>query len=68
MDYLIALNLQNQSILIGRYFSATDWGGAKFESTEALADYWKEKGAPRDASILLKGSRVIALETLMNML
>ncbi|MEC8457961.1 MAG: UDP-N-acetylmuramoyl-tripeptide--D-alanyl-D-alanine ligase [Bacteroidota bacterium] len=68
VDYLIALNLQNQSILIGRYFSATDWVGAKFESTEALADYWKEKGAPRDASILLKGSRVIALETLMNML
>ena len=68
VDYLVELSLQNQSILIGRHFSATDWVGAKFESTEALADYWKVKGAPRDVSILLKGSRVIALETLMNML
>ena len=68
VDYLVELSLQNQSILIGRHFSATDWLGAKFESTEALADYWKVKGAPRDVSILLKGSRVIALETLINML
>ena len=68
VDYLVELSLQNQSILIGRHFSATDWVGAKFESTEALADYWKVKGAPRDVSILLKGSRVIALETLINML
>jgi len=68
VNHLNSLDLQNQSILIGKHFNTTNWVGPKFESTEKLADYWKEKGAPTDASILLKGSRGIALETLMNLL
>jgi len=39
-----------------------------FESVAALEEYWNEKGAPKDAYILLKGSRGIALERLLPLL
>ena len=62
------LGLEKQSILVGAHFGRTDWADLKFKTTEELATYWNEKGAPKDASILLKGSRGIALEALLPLL
>jgi UDP-N-acetylmuramoyl-tripeptide--D-alanyl-D-alanine ligase len=68
VNYIRELQMEEQTVLVGQHFGATDWSGLKFSTTDELANYWKEKGAPTDASILLKGSRGIALETLMNLL
>jgi UDP-N-acetylmuramoyl-tripeptide--D-alanyl-D-alanine ligase len=68
VNLLISLELQHQCILIGSHFGDTDWLGLKFENTKELAAFWKKEGAPKDASILLKGSRGIALETLLELL
>ena len=62
------LGITEQTILVGEHFGATRWTGLQFATTEALADHWKEKGAPKGASILLKGSRGIALESLLSLL
>ena len=55
-------------ILVGDFFGRTSWDGAHFGSVAELATYWNEKGAPKDAHILLKGSRGIALEQLLPLL
>ena len=55
-------------ILVGGFFGRTSWDGAHFGSVAELATYWNEKGAPKDAHILLKGSRGIALEQLLPLL
>lgn len=55
-------------ILVGDFFGRTSWDGAHFGSVAELANYWNEKGAPKDAHILLKGSRGIALEQLLPLL
>ena len=62
------LDAQRRCILVGRHFGATSWDGLQFDTTEELTTYWNEKGAPRDAYILLKGSRGIALEKLLPLL
>lgn len=55
-------------ILVGDFFGRTSWDDAHFGSVAELATYWNEKGAPKDAHILLKGSRGIALEQLLPLL
>lgn len=68
VNTILGLGLTEQCILVGLHFGRTNWKGLKFETTEELATYWKEKGAPKDASVLLKGSRGIALEALLPLL
>jgi len=63
-----ASEMTERCILVGQLFSATTWTGLHFESVAALEEYWNEKGAPKDAYILLKGSRGIALERLLPLL
>lgn len=68
VDLLYSLGLEPQSILVGSHFSSTTWSGSRFATTQELEAYWKQKGAPKDASVLLKGSRGIALESLLPLL
>ena len=68
VNYIRELQMEDQTVLVGQHFGATDWSGLQFSTTDDLANYWKEKGAPKDASILLKGSRGIALEALLSLL
>ena len=68
VNYIRELQMEDQTVLVGHHFGATDWSGLQFSTTDELANYWKEKGAPKDASILLKGSRGIALEALLSLL
>lgn len=63
-----SLGLGEQCILVGDHFGRCAWSGLHFAHVAELANYWEEKGAPKDASILLKGSRGIALERLMDQL
>ena len=63
-----ASGMKERCLLVGQLFGATSWDGLHFESVAALEAYWNEKGAPKDASILLKGSRGIALERLLPLL
>jgi UDP-N-acetylmuramoyl-tripeptide--D-alanyl-D-alanine ligase len=60
--------MSQRCILVGDFFGRTSWQGAHFGTVAELATYWKEKGAPKDAHILLKGSRGIALEQLLPLL
>ena len=62
------VNMQERCILIGTHFSNTDWQGRKFLTTHHLETYWNKNGAPKDAALLLKGSRGIALELLLPLL
>lgn len=68
VNTIMGLGLAGQCVLVGAHFGRTNWTGLQFETTEELANYWKEKGAPKDASVLLKGSRGIALEALLPLL
>ena len=68
VNYIRELQMEDQTVLVGQHFGATDWSGLKFSTKDELANYWKEKGAPKDTSILLKGSRGIALEALLTLL
>ncbi|HCP40816.1 MAG TPA: UDP-N-acetylmuramoyl-tripeptide--D-alanyl-D-alanine ligase [Cryomorphaceae bacterium] len=68
VNYIRERKLEDQTLLVGKHFGATNWSGLQFSTTEKLANYWKEKGAPQDASVLLKGSRGIALEKLLLLL
>ena len=60
--------MSQRCILVGDFFGRTSWEGAQFGTAAELATYWNEKGAPKDAHILLKGSRGIALEQLLPLL
>ncbi|MCH1400891.1 MAG: UDP-N-acetylmuramoyl-tripeptide--D-alanyl-D-alanine ligase [Schleiferiaceae bacterium] len=60
--------MSERCILVGDFFGRTSWEGAHFGTAAELAKYWNEKGAPKDAHILLKGSRGIALEQLLPLL
>ena len=60
--------MSERCILVGDFFGRTSWQGAHFGTAAELATYWNEKGAPKDAHILLKGSRGIALEQLLPLL
>jgi UDP-N-acetylmuramoyl-tripeptide--D-alanyl-D-alanine ligase len=60
--------MAERCILVGDFFGRTSWEGAQFGTAAELATYWNEKGAPKDAHILLKGSRGIALEQLLPLL
>ena len=62
------INMEERCILVGKHFGRTSWRGKQFPTTGDLKTYWKEKGAPKDAAILLKGSRGIALEQLLPLL
>ena len=61
-------NMKKRCILVGKHFCSTNWKGLQFATTGDLETYWKENGAPKDAAILLKGSRGIALEQLLHLL
>ena len=61
-------NMRKRCILVGKHFCSTNWKGLQFATTGDLETYWKENGAPKDAAILLKGSRGIALEQLLHLL
>jgi UDP-N-acetylmuramoyl-tripeptide--D-alanyl-D-alanine ligase len=60
--------MSQRCIFVGDFFGRTSWEGAHFSTAAELATYWNEKGAPKDAHILLKGSRGIALEQLLPLL
>ena len=62
------INMEERCILVGKHFGRTSWRGKQFPTTGDLKTYWKENGAPKDAAILLKGSRGIALEQLLPLL
>lgn len=62
------LNMEERCILIGEHFEMTDWTGLCFKNAPELSSYWQKKGAPKDAYILLKGSRGVALEQLLPLL
>ena len=61
-------NMKERCILVGKHFGSTSWQGLQFATTRELETYWIENGAPKDAAILLKGSRGIALEQLLPLL
>ena len=61
-------NMEERCILVGKHFGGTAWHGLQFATTGDLETFWKENGAPKDAAILLKGSRGIALEQLLPLL
>ena len=61
-------NMEERCILVGKHFGGTAWQGLQFATTGDLERHWKENGAPKDAAILLKGSRGIALEQLLPLL
>jgi len=60
--------MSQRCILVGDFFGRTSWQGAEFGTAAEWAMYWNERGAPKDAHILLKGSRGIALEQLLPLL
>ena len=62
------INMEERCILVGKHFGRTSWRGKQFPTTVDLKTYWKENGAPKDAAILLKCSRGIALEQLLPLL
>ena len=62
------INMEERCILVGKHFGRTSWRGKQFPTTGDLKTYWRENGAPKDAAILLKGSRGIALEQLLPLL
>ena len=62
------INMEERCILVGKHFGRTSWRGKQFPTTGDLKTYWKENGAPKDAAILLKSSRGIALEQLLPLL
>ena len=62
------INMEERCILVGKHFGRTSWRGKQFPTTGDLKTYWKKNGAPKDAAILLKGSRGIALEQLLPLL
>ena len=62
------LDMSERTILVGKHFGACDWNGMHFDTTQELEIFWNKKGAPKDAYILLKGSRGIALEALLPLL
>ena len=62
------INMEERCILVGKHFGRTSWRGKQFPTTGDLKTYWKENGAPKDAAILLKGSRGISLEQLLPLL
>ena len=62
------INMEERCILVGKHFGRTSWRGKQFPTTGGLKTYWKKNGAPKDAAILLKGSRGIALEQLLPLL
>ena len=62
------INMEERCILVGKHFGRTSWRGKQFPTTGDLNTYWRENGAPKDAAILLKGSRGIALEQLLPLL
>jgi UDP-N-acetylmuramoyl-tripeptide--D-alanyl-D-alanine ligase len=61
-------NMEKRCVLVGKHFGSTTWQNLQFATTGDLETYWKENGAPKDAAILLKGSRGIALEQLLPLL
>jgi UDP-N-acetylmuramoyl-tripeptide--D-alanyl-D-alanine ligase len=68
IELIRGTGMEERCILVGKHFDATDWQKLKFASTSDLETYWKENGAPKDAALLLKGSRGIALEQLLPLL
>jgi UDP-N-acetylmuramoyl-tripeptide--D-alanyl-D-alanine ligase len=68
VDLVVHSGMVKRTLLVGKHFAGTEWSGHKFDTAIDLANYWKEKGAPKDASVLLKGSRGIALEQLLPLL
>ena len=60
--------MSERCILVGNFFGRTSWEGARFGTAAELAKYWNDMGAPKDAHIMLKGSRGIALEQLLPLL
>jgi UDP-N-acetylmuramoyl-tripeptide--D-alanyl-D-alanine ligase len=68
IELIRGTGMEERCILVGKHFGATDWQKLKFASTSDLGTYWKENGAPKDAALLLKGSRGIALEQLLPLL
>lgn len=53
-----------QLFLVGQFFAATSGIGQRFGNTSALLEFWQKNSAPKGATLLLKGSRGIALEQL----
>ena len=68
LDSLITDDVIAPTIVVALYNGGQVHVFMQFSTTDELANYWKEKGAPKDASILLKGSRGIALEALLSLL
>lgn len=68
VEQIHALGMADRTILVGEHFSKSSWDGLGFKKVEELVEYWNKKGAPKDAHILLKGSRGIALERLLESL
>jgi UDP-N-acetylmuramoyl-tripeptide--D-alanyl-D-alanine ligase len=68
VQQVLDLGLDKQCILVGKLFQVTSWNGTGFETTAELLENWQQKGAPKGAHILLKGSRGIALEKLLPLL
>jgi UDP-N-acetylmuramoyl-tripeptide--D-alanyl-D-alanine ligase len=68
VDLVQRTNMEERCILVGKHFGGTAWQGLQFATTGELERHWKENGAPKDAAILLKGSRGIALEQLLPLL
>ncbi|MCO5725177.1 UDP-N-acetylmuramoyl-tripeptide--D-alanyl-D-alanine ligase [Robiginitalea marina] len=66
-DLALELGLEN-AYLVGREFSATKSPFRTFESFEALADYLKANSIQGPATLLIKASRGMALERLLDYL
>lgn len=65
---LIDNQFSGDVILVGKHFSEVAGSYLCFADAQELLNYWNEKGAPKGAHILLKGSRGIALEQLLSAL
>ncbi|MEY2962771.1 MAG: UDP-N-acetylmuramoyl-tripeptide--D-alanyl-D-alanine ligase [Bacteroidota bacterium] len=68
VDQIEAAGMSARTILVGAHFGGCRWSGLCFGDVAELVAYWNGKGAPKDAHILLKGSRGIALERLLPLL
>lgn len=66
-DLTTQLNL-DMVFLLGEHFNKTDGPASKYKNFEALAPNFKDIGLPNKGKILIKGSRGMAMERLLDLL
>ena len=57
----------NQTFLIGKNFDKTKTSLTKYSSFDSLSEDWKNISLEKNSLILIKGSRGMALERILNL-